>query len=193
MAARRFDNVFVLCTGRCGSTTFIKAAEHATNFTARHESRTHLTGIERLDYPAGHIEADNRLSWLLGRLDATWGTRPLYVHLTRDAEETAQSFADRSDRGIMLAYHSEILMHAAVLNKTATTIDYCRDYVATVTSNILLFLRDKPYVETVSLHTIESDVSRVWDRIGAQGNFDAALSELRVRHNARQTANLQIV
>ncbi len=55
-------DVFVLCTGRCGSTTFIKACAHITNYTAAHESRTGLLGSDRLDYPGKHIEADNRLS-----------------------------------------------------------------------------------------------------------------------------------
>lgn len=78
-------NVFVLSTGRCGSTTFVKACEHITNFSAAHESRTGLLGAARLDYAGNHIEADNRLSWLLGRLDRTYGNAAFYVHLRRDA------------------------------------------------------------------------------------------------------------
>ena len=38
------------------------------NFTAAHESRKSLVGGARLAYPDRHIEADNRLSWILGRL-----------------------------------------------------------------------------------------------------------------------------
>lgn len=66
-------NVFVLCTGRCGSTTFIESARHISNYSAGHETRTYLTGAARFDYPQSHIEADNRLSWLLGRLNKTFG------------------------------------------------------------------------------------------------------------------------
>ena len=58
--------VFVLCTGRCGSTTFARAAAHATNFTAKHESRTYKLGAQRLAYPDNHIEVDNRLAWWRG-------------------------------------------------------------------------------------------------------------------------------
>ena len=30
--------VFVLCTGRSGSTTFVRACQHIDNYTASHES-----------------------------------------------------------------------------------------------------------------------------------------------------------
>ncbi len=62
-------NVFVLGTGRCGTTTFMKACRHVTNCTSGHETRVNHVGPERLSYPSNHIEADNRLSWFLGRLD----------------------------------------------------------------------------------------------------------------------------
>lgn len=64
-------NIFVLCTGRSGSKTFIKACNHITNYTCGHESRAKRAKLEsrlNLDYPPNHIEADNRLSWFLGRL-----------------------------------------------------------------------------------------------------------------------------
>ncbi|MEJ1383421.1 MAG: hypothetical protein RPV21_03475, partial [Candidatus Sedimenticola sp. (ex Thyasira tokunagai)] len=66
-------NIFILNTGRCGSTTFIEACRHITNYSAAHESRIQLIGDRRLAYPQNHIEADNRLSWLLGRLEHTYG------------------------------------------------------------------------------------------------------------------------
>ena len=84
-----FQNVFVLCTGRCGSTTFDRACRHMTNWTAGHETRSHLTGPDRFAYPPRHIEADNRLSWMLGRLEQAYGADAAYVHLTRDAEAVA--------------------------------------------------------------------------------------------------------
>lgn len=184
MRVQNFKNIFVLCTGRCGSTTFVQASRHATNFTASHESRSHLTGEARFAYPAQHIEADNRLTWLLGRLETTWGKQPLYVHLKRDPEATAQSFAKRAHRGILHAYRTTILMGAGKLNKSTEIIDFCRDYVQTVEENIALFLRDKPNVAHVTLETAQADFTDFWDRIGAEGNLDAALQEWDVKHNA---------
>lgn len=66
-------NIFVLNTGRCGSTTFIQACTHIENYSCAHESNISSLGKERLNYPEDHIEADNRLSWLLGRLDKRHG------------------------------------------------------------------------------------------------------------------------
>jgi hypothetical protein len=102
-------NVFVLNTGRCGSTTFAAACAHVTNFTVAHESRVGALGAARFDYPRRHIEVDNRLSWFLGRLEQRWGQEAFYVHLTRDVEATARSFSARYSRGIMLAYRTAIL------------------------------------------------------------------------------------
>jgi hypothetical protein len=173
----------VLCTGRCGSTTFAKAASHITNFTAGHETRTYLTGDARLAYPAHHIEADNRLTWLLGRLDRAYGQEPLYVHLTRDAEEVAASFLKRADRGIMLAYRTQVLMGAGRLSCDTPLLEFCRDYVTTVTENIRLFLRDKPRAMSFRLETAKADMERFWTAIGAEGDLEAALREWDVVYN----------
>jgi len=86
-------NVFVLCAGRCGSVTFIEVAKHVCNYIAGHETRTALNGHARFAYPVGHIEADNRLSWLLGRLDDRYGDEAFYVHLQRDILDTARASA----------------------------------------------------------------------------------------------------
>jgi ferritin-like protein len=48
--------------------TFIRACQHITNYTAGHETRSTLLGEARVAYPDQHIEADNRLSWMLGKL-----------------------------------------------------------------------------------------------------------------------------
>ena len=52
--------VFILCTGRTGSTTIIKAARHIKNYTADHESLARKFGEDRFKYPDNHIEADNQ-------------------------------------------------------------------------------------------------------------------------------------
>ena len=178
------SNVFVLCTGRCGSTTFVRACGHMQNYTTAHESRCHLIGHERFAYPPDHIEVDNRLVWFLGRIERTFGDRARYVHLVRDPEATARSYAKRADRGIIMAYRTEILMRALRRNAKATTMDFCRDYVETVTENILAFLHDKSAVMTVRLEEAEADFARFWGWIGAIGDVEAAVAEWRIRHNA---------
>lgn len=178
------DNIFVLCTGRCGSMTLARACAHLTNRTSAHESRTHLLGPDRLAYPPRHIEIDNRLSWLLGRLDQTWGNRAAYVHLTRDPDEVARSYAARAHQGILKAYRNDIIARSRFKNRKAQVIDFARDYVDTVTDNITLFLRDKTHVLPMTLESLSEDFETFIGWSGAEGDLDAARAELAVRHNA---------
>ncbi len=184
-----FANIFVLCTGRCGSTTIVKAMEHATNFTAGHETRRHCVGAERLAYSTAHFEADNRLSWFLGRLDAAFGKAPLYVHLTRDADAVVRSFAGRADMGIMRAYREEILRGGHRRSQKGVAVeDFARDLVDTVTSNIEHFLRDKPNTMHFRVEEAATDFPALWNRIGAAGDLSAAMAEWETRHNASAAA-----
>jgi len=178
------DNIFVLCTGRCGSMTLAHACAHLTDRTSAHESRTHLLGPARLAYPTRHIEIDNRLSWHLGRLDQVWGDRAAYVHLTRDPEAVAQSYAARAHQGILKAYRLDITARARHKNREAEVIDFARDYVATVTANIGLFLRDKTHVLPMALETLADDFETFLGWSGARGDLAAARAELAITHNA---------
>jgi len=173
-------NVFVLNSGRCGSTTFIRACAHIDNFSAGHESRIQLSGANRLAYPEQHIEADNRLCWLLGRLDRRFGRAAYYVHLRRDPQAVIASFAGRGDFGIMRAWREGVLLGGAGQDPE----ELAADYLETVEANIELFLRDKPHRMQVRLETVHRDFARFWEWIGARGDRAAALAEWRVRYNA---------
>lgn len=173
-------NVFVLCTGRSGSTTFIEACKHLTNYSASHESRSNLIGKERFDFPPYHIEADNRLSWLLGRLDKEYGNEAFYVHLKRDHLQTAKSFLNRYEQGIIKAYRSDIIMN---IKDDYSPLNVCLDYCDTIDSNIELFLKDKEHTMTFHLENAKEDFKKFWTFIKGTGDFDAALAEWEVRHN----------
>jgi len=174
-------NIFILNTGRCGSTTFIQACRHIVNFTSGHESRSRMIGPERLSYPDRHIEADNRLSWFLGRLDRAYGSDAYYVHLGRERKATAASFARREGFGIMKAYREGILLEGKT---DQTALDIAHDYIDTVEANIALFLRDKPNQMTFSLEQAREDFSVFWRWIGAEGDLEQALLEWGSRYNA---------
>ncbi len=180
-------NVFVLNSGRCGSTTWIRACEHIRNYSAGHETRIHLAGPARLAYPERHIEADNRLSWILGRLDQAYGDRAFYVHLRREREAAAASFARRADFGIMRAWREGVLLGAT---PETTDLDLAHDYLESVEQNIRLFLRDKPRVLEARLEHLPRDFRRFWSAIDAEGDLEAALAELRIRHNASDASTL---
>ena len=183
-------NVFVLSTGRCGSTTFARACGHIENYTAAHESRiSRVHG--RVDYPDDHIEVDNHLSWFLGRLDERYGDDAFYVHLKRDLEETARSRKHRETRkidpGLMWAYGQRIIWE----NEEVELIDVCRHYCQTVNSNIRLFLKDKSKTMTIRLESVQEDFRRFWGRIGATGPLETAVQEWERRHNKSEEIEVQ--
>jgi hypothetical protein len=178
-------NVFILCSGRNGSVTFSRACQHITNYTASHESRTRYLGVERFAYPHNHIEADNRLSWMLGRLYQHYGDEAFYVHMTRDENKVAESFYARYDApgSIVRAYHTSILMGA-----TAETpiLEVCHDFCDTVNMNIALFLRDRPNKMCFPLEQATELFPEFWEHIGAEGDLDAAMAEWSIPYNQRR-------
>jgi hypothetical protein len=175
-------NVFVLNAGRCGSTTFAHACGHVANFSSAHESRTGMIGEARLGYPPNHIEVDNRLSWFLGRLDKTYGNDAFYVHLRRaDTRKTAISNSRRVHPGTIFgAYKMGILLHCP---EEVDLVELGLDYCDTVASNIELFLKDKTNWMNFTLENARADFPEFWNRIGAEGNLDAALAEFDRNHN----------
>ncbi len=175
-------NIFILNTGRCGSTTFIKACKHITNFSSAHESRCDLLGGERLAYPDNHIEADNRLSWFLGKLDKHYGDDAVYIHLKRNNSYTAASYAKRLfPGGIIPAYRKGILQQ---LPDDVSDLSVSLDYCDTVNSNIELFMKDKTRKMDFKLENAKENFQKFWDLIGAEGELEAALAEFNIIYNA---------
>ena len=176
-------NVFILGTGRSGTTTFIRASEHITNFTAGHETLWGKIGPQRFAYPNSHIEADNRLSWLLGRLDQYYKNRNvIYVHLRRDPERTARSFSSRvAPGGILHEYKNGVLSH---IPGDIDPFSLALDYVETVNCNIEIFLRGIPNSMSFQLENYKEDWPRFWQLIGAEGDYESSIKEFSVAHNA---------
>jgi len=174
-------NIFILNTGRCGSVTFIEACRHIANCSAGHETRIRLIGPQRLAYPERHIEADNRLSWLLGRLDQAYGDAAYYVHLSRERAAAADSFARRERFGIMKAYREGILLDGEA---GQTAHDIACDYLDSIEANIALFLKDKRNQMAFSLENAKDDFAAFWSWIGAEGDLAAALATWDRRYNA---------
>ncbi len=178
-------NVFILCTGRSGSTTFIKACQHISNYTAKHESRAGHLGEERLNYPDNHIEGDNRLSWFLGQLDQKYGDKAYYIHLKRSKDKTVRSENKRwYVRGsIVRPFCMGILMTPVARTTAQSRLQITADYYDCVTANIELFLKDKTRVMHMQLENIKEEFPKFWDWVAAEGDFEAAMSEFDVRHN----------
>ena len=178
--------VFILCTGRSGSSTIIKACKHIKNFTSSHESLTSVFGEKRFDYPENHIEADNKLSWHLGTLNKKFGDEPLYIHLKRNKDKTAKSFLKRFYiPASMIDSFCEGLRQIPGEKLTEEIrLQACYDYVDTVNDNIEHFISDKSNVMTLNLENLKETFPSFWERIGAEGNLKDALSEFDKKHNA---------
>lgn len=187
-------NIFVLNAGRCGSNTFAVACSHAANLSVGHESRVEKFGEGRLAYPSNHIEVDNRLSWFLGSLGARFPTAR-YVHLRRNREDNARSYAQRwpqegvvasgtfvPDRTIIRQFGHVVVFRERAYTKDEIA-DLARFYVDTVNSNISEFLRHRAHV-VVELEHIETDFPAFWRWAGLAGDCDAAQREWDVRYNA---------
>jgi len=174
-------NVFVLCTGRCGSVTFSKACSHLTNYTAGHESRYRCLSADRMQFPDQHIEVDLRLAWYPGLLDVCYGNQAFYVHLWRDPELVADSYVRRFNRRQKAMSRSWYEM----LGKPDPALlpDVMLDMVTVMNSNIDFYLRDKEFM-TIDISMANTRFLEFCDRVGAVGDMDHALAEFNVYHNA---------
>ena len=150
-----------------------------------------MIGSERLADPDNHIEADNRLSWFLGKLEKSYGNDAFYVHLQRELTSTAKSFLKRWDFGIMKSYRTQIIMGLNKKNPDVEKLDVCLDYCETVNQNINAFLRDKTNKMDFHLENCESGFYKFWSLAGAEGNFEKAVAEWKLAYNASSQVDSQ--
>lgn len=195
--------VFVLGTGRSGSLSLARACEHLDNYTVGHEQHPHTVGAGRLDYPDEHIEIDNRLSWMLGRLHDRFGDDALYVHLRRDPDAIARSYEARwpdeptsllsymqrrrtGERGfesLVSAYAYGVLQRIEYWPRSRRRA-IARDMVDTIESNVQLFLRHVPRSLTIDIEDGRMALETLWGEMGGTGDLVTAVEELGRRHNA---------
>ncbi len=183
--------IFVLTSGRAGSKTFVKACQSIQNFTASHESLAGKIGEERFAYPDNHIEADNRLSWFLGKLDEKFGDEAFYVHLIREKKKVVASLLKRwKGRGnVMKAFCEGIYMIPTFTVTSEQKKQISTDYYECVNSNIFCFLKNKSRKMEIHLETIEKDFIKFWNLIGAEGNLNSAIQSLKIKHNQSKKFN----
>ena len=180
-------NVFVLCSGRCGSKTFALACKPISNFTCGHETRANLFGDKRFIYPDQHIEVDNRLSWLLGSLHKSCKDKNVfYVHLKRNHQEVANSFLKRlsshNNSSIINAFANGILMQnkSFIAQEKKEISDF---FVKTVNENIEEFLIGKNHM-IVNLQDNGETFKKFLQNINAVGDIEKSLKIWNSVHNA---------
>lgn len=184
----RFKNIFVLSPGRSGSKTFIEASSHLTNYSAAHESLSAHLGDKRFDYPAHHIEADNRLIWFTGELAKRFPDDVLYVNLIRDFDATVDSFHHRLQNSSYRASIMNAFAHGILMKPGDWRAEQERDlaafYVETVQSNIEFFLKDRTHL-TVHLEDGGESFNEFLQLINAEGDMGKVRSTWMQVHNAR--------
>jgi len=185
--------IFILSTGRCGSTAIEKACQHIENYTSGHESLVRYFGENRFHYKDNHIESDNRLCWHLGQLQKLYGDTAFYVHLRRDRDKVAKSFMQRYFLGsIVDSFCGAIKKSPPELMTKEERLQACYDYVDTVNDNIEHFMSDKKSKMVINLENITDDFTELWHRINAKGNLKSALNEFKIKHNPSAKRKLHL-
>lgn len=163
-------NVFVVGTGRCGTTTFSEACKFATNFTVAHESNAGRP--YDFDYPPDHIEVDAPLAFWMPTLRLKYpGCK--FVHLWRQREECVRSMVKNDPE--ITRWFARMLYHwpEATPEEGAAALYDVINNVATGADVFHLRLK------------YAADRWReVWDWLGLSGDFDRSREEWSVKHNA---------
>lgn len=172
--SKRCNQIFVVGTGRCGTTTFARACENARNRTVGHE--TCAGKVYSFEYPQKHIEVDAPLVFRMNDLRRlNPGCR--FVHLIRTDRAACIESMVRYDPEICRAfgwmvYHfaeCDALTGAAALYDTITRIPKGND------------------VLTVSLESIKENWSKCWEWMGCEGDFIKSLETWEHKFNASTT------
>jgi hypothetical protein len=179
-------NVFVLCTGRCGSHTFAAACgRNITNYTTSHESGA-CRDARFLDdltfrYPPNHIEVDNALALFCFLLDKQYGKDAYYVHLVREAPDCIGSLTKRKccRRLCGLLFRDET-------GREYTPARQASLYYHVYNSILDGFMRAVKGI-TIHIESPESGFGEMWQAIGAEGDYDQAVKDLGNRLNRRRT------
>lgn len=184
-------NVFILCTGRSGSVSVAKACQHITNFTSGHETKAKLLGEDRFAFPNNHIEVDNRLIWDLGRLEKHYGDNAYFIYLKRESKKISKSFIKRTyyPNSIFKAYCDGVKKTPTEKTNAKELKELSEDFVDNMTHSIEAFIKRQPRKLTIDIDHISTDFKRLWDFIGAEGDYQAAINTFNKKHNHSKPKN----
>jgi len=178
-------NVFVVGTGRCGTTTFSKACSHITNYTSGHESHAGTIDFSYIHFPDQHIEVDPHLTWMLGLLIQKYPDA-LFVHLFRNRNDVVASWFRRgvdAHRGAAPLLDVMCQTNCQTMSRTTyrRALGFLYDMVC---ANIEGILRNATNSMSIRIDRAPNDFLAFWDRIGAEGNLVEATAEFELRYNA---------
>ncbi len=113
--------VFVVGTGRCGSSTFYQACKTITNYTCGHE--TFAGQVHNFEYPDNHIEVAVQNVQALALLQNKY-PNSTFVYLIRRSEECIQSLV-RQCPEYLKAWAYQVFLTHEVTEEVATQYYLC--------------------------------------------------------------------
>jgi hypothetical protein len=178
--------VFVVGTGRCGTTAFARACEHITNYTVAHESHAGVVGWERLCYPDRWIEVDPHLAWTLPLIMERYPLA-LYVHLWRPESDVVASWLRRGiDPHGGPAPLIDVMFQTRCVGLSESDYEVALRVLYRSVMRQIEFNLEHEGVRSVRYaihHADEWWPSFCW-LIGAEGDLEAGRAEFERRHNA---------
>lgn len=191
---KTYRKVFVVGTGRCGTTSFYNACKHINNYSCSFEKFTRTPGYVKM-IPDDHIVIDNRLSFHLGSINEYFGNRRFYfVWLRRNRKAVAESFAKRFDNSygiISMHYRSIMQRYKSDPNKLdhKTKLIIANDYIEMVENNIKLFLIsamsnfNEDNLQIIEIENINLEFPLFCKNIKAKVDINLAMREFTKMYN----------
>jgi len=131
--------VFVVGTGRCGSSTFYQACKTIKNYTCGHE--TFAGQVHDFEYPDNHIEVAVQNVQALALLQNKYPDAR-FVHLVREKEACIKSLLEQCPE-YLKAWAFQVFLTHGVTEKVAMAYYHCvNKYLTTVPNLITVRLED---------------------------------------------------
>lgn len=165
----------MISPGRTATTSLSQVLGDIEGFTSAHESRCNFLGCDRIDYPAYHIECDNRLVWFLPRLTKKYCNDSILVIIKRDREAIANSYFKRFFKiNIMTAYSQGILMRDFKDND----LEVCFDYVDNVYEHLDYFATNWQHVIYLDISSPQEGLKELLTKIKRIDQYEMLISSL---------------
>lgn len=164
-------NIFVVGTGRCGSTTFAAACKHAVNMTAGHE--TAAGRIYDFIYPPNHIEVDPPLTFWINKLRSYYpGCK--FVHLIREVDREGCIHSLAVNDPDICQWFGRMIYHFPECQPSEG---------AEAIYEIMNSIVQGEDVLRIRLVDVKERWWQVWEWMGCKGDFYRSLKEWDVKYN----------
>lgn len=172
--------VFVVGTGRCGTSTFRHAASLALNKSVRQES-AYWNGVSHREYLDGCIEIGHQLTWVLSYLLHRYRDSKI-VHLVRDKESCVRSL-QKNGLGTIPSWYN---MLYAGCHENGNPCPPCSDlfdiYYDQVNFSIPNVTPTHRYFR-LKLEAAKEQWRACWDWMSCEGDFERSLACWAKKYN----------